>query len=72
MTTTNAPTDLEIYSKAMISGNFQACVAIEQRHDLYGYPPEVVSVGLKAIAEGQDMDLAITNYLHGAPDDNQD
>lgn len=65
-------TDLELYSKAMISGNLHACIAIEQRHNLYGYPPDVVSVGLKAIADGQDMDLAITNYLHEAPDDNQD
>lgn len=64
--------DLELYSKAMISGNLQTCIAIEQRHDLYGYPPDVVSVGLKAIADGQDMDLAITNYLQEAPDDNQD
>lgn len=68
--TANNQTDLERYSKAMISGDFNTCVAIEQRHDLYGYPPEIVTVGLKAVADGQDMDLAIANHLNEAPDDN--
>lgn len=69
--TTNKPTDLERYSKAMISGDFNTCVAIEQCHDLYGYPPEIVTVGLRAVADGQDPDLAIANYLNEAPDDNR-
>ena len=43
------------------------CIRIEQDAGLYGYPPEIVSVGLAAIDEGKDAHEAIANYI-GEPD----
>jgi hypothetical protein len=39
------------------------CLRIEQDYSLLGYPPEIVSVGLKAIDEGRDAHDAIDAYL---------
>ena len=47
----------------MIDGRIDICARIEQRHDLYGYPPELVTVGLKAVAEGKDAHEAIDAYM---------
>lgn len=55
--------DAEVYFKAMIDGRIDICARIEQRHDLYGYPPELVTVGLKAVAEGKDAHEAIDAYM---------
>lgn len=56
---------LDRYTKAMIRGDLTTCISIEHRHDLYGYPPEIVSVGLRAIDEGKDPDIAIGKYVTG-------
>lgn len=56
-------TDAETYFKAMASGNHATCIRIEERHGLYGYPPEIVSVGLNAVAEGKDAHEAIEAYM---------
>jgi len=56
-------TDSEIYFKAMLTGSHETCSRIEQKHDLYGYPPELVSVGLNAVAEGKDAHEAIDAYM---------
>ena len=69
--TTNKPTDLEQYQAAMLRGDYLTCVYIEEQHDLLGYPPEIVTVGLKAVAEGKNPQAAIENYLNGSEDDNQ-
>lgn len=39
------------------------CMRIEQDAGLFGYPPELVSVGLKAIDDGRDPDEAIAAYM---------
>lgn len=54
---------LERYVKAMISNHTTICIRIEQEHDLFGYPPEIVSVGLKAVDEGLDPHEAIAAYM---------
>lgn len=53
------------YMRAMIAGADRTCSAIERVHGLYGYPPEIVSVGLKAFDEGRDVEAAIEAYLAG-------
>lgn len=58
-------TDLEIYSKAMLRGDYDTCARIEDRHGMYGYPPELVTTGLAAIAEGKDGHKAIDAYING-------
>lgn len=55
------------YHDAMIAGNTNACIRIEQEFGLFGYPPEMVSVGLKAADEGQCVDAAIEAYIAGEP-----
>lgn len=52
------------YMQAMIAGRDHVCIAIEQEHGLFGYPPELVSVGLRAIDEGKDADDAIDAYIN--------
>jgi hypothetical protein len=54
------------YIKAMIAGRDGECGRIEQAHGLYGYPPEIVSVGLAAVDEGRDASQAIDDYINGA------
>lgn len=56
---------LSDYTKAMVAGYLTQCIAIEKRHDLYGYPPELVSVGLKAVDEGRNPGEAVDLYLEG-------
>ena len=38
--------DLDSYYKAMCAGDHHICVAIEQRHGLYGLSPEIVTKAL--------------------------
>ena len=53
------------YIKAMIAGRDIECGRIEQEHGLYGYPPEIVSIGLNAVDEGRDPHAAIDAYVSG-------
>lgn len=55
--------DLQAYTRAICEGRIDACIRIEQRHDLYGYPPEVVCVGLAAADKGEDVGKAVDYYL---------
>lgn len=57
--------DAAAYMKAMIAGQVDACIRIEQRHGLFGYPPEIVSVGLAAADKGEDVHAAVDAYLAG-------
>lgn len=52
------------YFKAMIAGQTNICSRIEQDNDLYGYPPEIVSVGLKAFDNGKNVQDAVAEYLN--------
>ena len=61
-------TDTERYAAAMISGHVDTCIAIEKRNDLYGYPPQLVSIGLRAIEEGSDPHEAIEAFIEDAED----
>ena len=55
---------LQQYHKAMRSlDGMDRCIRIEQEAGLFGYPPELVSVGLKAIDEGKDADAEIAAYM---------
>ncbi len=51
------------YTRAMAAGHLDTCIAIERAHDLYGYPPQLVSVGLKAADEGKDPVEAVEVYI---------
>jgi hypothetical protein len=57
--------DQERYTKAMVRGDVDTCARIEQSHDLYGYPPALVSIGLAAAARGEDAAEAVEKYLNG-------
>lgn len=57
--------ELERYTKAMIAGNTNLCLRIEEENDLIGYPPEVVSVALGAIDDGQSPWPVIESFLYG-------
>jgi hypothetical protein len=52
------------YFEAMRKGQEHVCVRIEQDTGLWGYPPELVSVGLHAIDEGRDAFLAVQDYFN--------
>lgn len=51
--------DFVAYGAAMKRDDLTACIDIERRWGLFCYPPDVVSVGLKAAAEGRDISVAI-------------
>lgn len=46
--------DLVAYHRALITNRLQAAVAIEKKYELYGLPPELVSIGLEAVSRGLD------------------
>ena len=60
-----AAEDRAAYAKAMIAGRDDECYRIECRYQLDGYPPELVSIGLNAAAEGGDALDAVEAYLDG-------
>ena len=60
-----AKLDRDGYYLAMIKGDYATCASIEQKYGLYGYPPEVVSTALSALAQGMDADVAINEYIEG-------
>lgn len=51
--------DLAAYHRALIRGNTELAVRIEKKHDLFGLPPQMVSLGLEAVANGRDPWQAI-------------
>lgn len=58
--------DLAMYGRAMARLDGHAtCCRIEQKYGLFGYPPELVSVGLRAAADGLDAEEAVSDYLEG-------
>jgi hypothetical protein len=58
-----ARADLVAYAKSLVTGNTEAAIRIEKRWDLFGYPPQIVSIGLHAAAEGKDHMQAVDEYL---------
>lgn len=60
-----AAEDRAAYAKAMIAGLDDECYRIECRYQLDGYPPELVSIGLNAAAEGGDALGAVEAHLDG-------
>lgn len=60
-----AKKDRDAYFLAMIKGDSDKCHDIEERYELYGYPPEVVTIGLNAAAKGEDLMLAVVRYVYG-------
>lgn len=58
--------DRQLYMSALIRsdpGGLQECVRIEKKHHLYGYPPELVSIGLAAADKGEDPVHAVERYV---------
>lgn len=58
------PNELQRYTEAMMRGDNDAAYRIECIHGLDGYPPEIVSIGLKAYDEGRSPDEAVYAYLN--------
>lgn len=63
MSKKKAKSDLDLYWELMGRGESYACLQIEKRYGLDGYPPGVVTAALQAVAEGRDMDKAIDAML---------
>lgn len=64
--------DRDAYSKALIRNDLHTCVDIEQRYGLYGYSPELVSVGLNAACEGKDPQQAADDYIEARVEEDGD
>lgn len=60
-----ADTDCTRYLRALVENGHSTCVAIEQRWDLYGYPPSIVTNVLRRVAAGEDRDAAEDAALGG-------
>lgn len=54
-----AESDLKQYARAMRTANYERAIEIEQGWGLCGYPPEIVSTVLSAVATGLPLDAAI-------------
>lgn len=54
--------DREKYISAIIRSDIECCIRIEKEHGLFGYTPELVCIGLSAIAQGQNAIDAIESY----------
>lgn len=57
--------DAAAYAKALIANRTAQAIAIEQKYDVFGYPPQIVSIALQAASEGRDHLAAIDEYLEG-------
>lgn len=56
-------TQLQGYIDALRINDLDTLCAIELEHGLYGYPPEVVGVGLAAVDRGGDAQAAVDEYI---------
>jgi len=50
------------YAKHLADGNTKALIAMEEKYGLFGYSPELVSVGLAVIELGHAPEDAIYFY----------
>jgi hypothetical protein len=58
-----AQEDLEDYCKALSENDIHECLYIERKYGLDGYPPNIVTVGLSAKANGKNMYKALDDAL---------
>jgi hypothetical protein len=58
-----AQEDLEDYLKALTENNIDEALYIERKYGLDGYPPNIVTVGLSAKANGKNMYKALDAAL---------
>ena len=58
-----AKIDRDAYTLALMRDNWQTGIKIEHKYGLYGYSPELVSVGLNAAVEGKDPEMVIETYI---------
>lgn len=58
-----AKIDRDDYTLALMRGNYQTGIEIEEKYGLGGYTPELVSVGLNAAVEGKDPEKVIETYI---------
>jgi hypothetical protein len=61
--------ELQRYAKALAGGDIDLCCSIERLHDLDGYPPTIVAIGLKAYDDGKDVGAVIDSVLVGGSED---
>ncbi len=61
-------TDVEAYSKAMMTNNLDWALEIEDRYCLRGYPPEIVHGAIAAAERGEDVDKYIDEATTPTPD----
>lgn len=59
LTPGQAESDRKLYVRAMIRGDVDTAINIEQKWGLYGYTPEIVSTVLTCVATGLPLDAAI-------------
>jgi hypothetical protein len=50
----DAAADLKAYNRAMLASDCSACLTIERRWGLDGYPPEVVTYALGRAVQGEN------------------
>ena len=55
--------DRDDYYLAMINGEPFTCYTIEQKYNLEGYPPDLVTLGLNAASNGIDPESFIETYI---------
>lgn len=65
MSTLQAAIDRDRYTEALHEGFYSVAERIEMKYALDGLPPELVSVGLNAAAEGKDAHEAVSLYMLG-------
>lgn len=61
----------ESYNKAMMNGDIDMCITLEQDFGLYGYPPQIVSIGLAAFDAGEDVHQAVSDFFNSPPGGNE-
>lgn len=64
-----AEADLKAYAHNLARfGGEACCLAIEEAWGLAGYPPEIVSTVLAAVADGEGVDSALLKALEAQDD----
>ena len=63
--------DLVEYHRALITNRLHIAAAIEKKYLLHGRPPQLVSIGLEAAADGRDYLALVEEHELEAPEEPQ-
>ena len=55
--------DIESYHKGLMKNDVALCLAIERRYGLDGYPPNMVSVALQAMVNGENVGKVLDDIM---------